>query len=365
MLVIQFLHIWERWAWIACFIIYCIVLGLGARGGYDVTSRTADMDSGRALTGDILSYLGIMFSVGASWCSIAADYNMALPATTPGWVIWGSAFVGMWFPIAFTCSVSATFMTLTKASYVTALEEESLGGVVGEILIQGAGGFGKFLLVLLAFSTISANIPNSYSGALCIQSLHPALMKIPRVFFVIVFTLIYMVVAIVGREHFSEILSNFSSSAFHVLPLTDLEANDSPATVLAYYTAFLSAIVFLEIFYFRSSRGPLGTSTNWDDVTDYSKLPPGYACVASICVTIPPVVMSMAETWYTGPIAKAVTEPASPYGGDLGECPPGLGPLLRSSRLTGCVRAGFEMSAVVATVSYFIFRWIEIRVFKR
>lgn len=140
------------------------------------------------------------------------------------------------------------------------------------------------------------------------------------------------------------------------------ELTRDPATVLAYYTAFLSAIVFLEIFYFRSSRGPLGASTNWDDVTDYSKLPPGYACVASICVTIPPVVMSMAETWYTGPIAKAVTEPASSYGGDLGGC---LGLLLRSVRLTGYAHAGFEMSAVVATVSYFIFRWIEIKVFKR
>jgi purine-cytosine permease-like protein len=78
--------------------------------------------------------------------------------------------------------------------------------------------------------------------------------------------------------------------------------------------------MFLEIFYFRGPRGPLaGAKTNWDDVTDYSKLPPGYACVASICVTIPPIVLSMAETWYTGPIAKAVTLPASPYGGDLGE----------------------------------------------
>lgn len=36
-------------------------------------------------------------------------------------------------------------------------------------------------------------------------------MRIPRVFFVIVFAVIYLVVALVGREHFSEILSNFSA----------------------------------------------------------------------------------------------------------------------------------------------------------
>lgn len=43
------------------------------------------------------------------------------------------------------------------------------------------------------------------------QSIHPWLMRIPRVFFVIVFAVIYLVVALVGREHFSEILSNFSA----------------------------------------------------------------------------------------------------------------------------------------------------------
>lgn len=52
-----------RWAWIGSFIIYCIVLGLGSRGNYDVNRLTPTMDEGRELTGDVLSFLGIMFSV--------------------------------------------------------------------------------------------------------------------------------------------------------------------------------------------------------------------------------------------------------------------------------------------------------------
>lgn len=207
----QFLHLWERYAWIGCFVIYCIVLGLGTRGQYDVHAGTAEMATGRELQGNVLSFLGIMFSVGSGWTSIAADYNMTLPHTTPTWAIWMSSFIGMYLPIAFTCSVSATFNILTAPDYVAAFEEESLGGVVGHILITNAGGFGKFLMVLLAFSTVSANIPNTYSGALCLQTLHPWLMKIPRIFFVIGFAAIYLVVALVGREHFSEILSNFSA----------------------------------------------------------------------------------------------------------------------------------------------------------
>ncbi|KWU43271.1 purine-cytosine permease [Rhodotorula sp. JG-1b] len=318
----QFLHLWERYAWVGCFVIYCIVLGLGTRGQYDVHAGTAEMATGRELQGNVLSFLGIMFSVGSGWTSIAADYNMTLPHTTPTWAIWMSSFIGMYLPIAFTCSVSATFNILTAPDYVAAFEEESLGGVVGHILIANAGGFGKFLMVLLAFSTVSANIPNTYSGALCLQTLHPWLMKIPRIFFVIGFAAIYLVVALVGREHFSEILSNFSA-------------------ILAYYTAFLSAIVFIEVLWFRRANGPLGGSrTNWDDVTDYKKLPPGIACTASIACTIPLIVLSMAETWYTGPIALAVSKP---YGGDL----------------------GFEVSAGMATITYFVFRHFEIRYFGR
>ncbi|GAA5906634.1 hypothetical protein JCM5296_000716 [Sporobolomyces johnsonii] len=306
----RFLHYWERYAWIGCLIIYIIILGLGKRGDYDPHSGTADMDSGRALIGDVLSFFGIMFSVGSGWTSIAADYNMTLPVDTPTSVVWLSTYFGMWLPIAFTCSTSASFLALTKASYVEAFEEGSLGGIVGQIL-SPAGGFGKFLLVLLAFSTVSANIPNTYSGALCLQSIHPILMKVPRIFFVIIFTAVYIIVAIVGKDHFSEILSNFSA-------------------ILAYYTAFLSSIIFIEYFWFRRPGGRLGP-VKPDDFTDYSKLAPGYACVASIVCTIPVVVISMASTWYVGPFALAVA----------------------------------PMSYVVSAITYPIFRELEIRYFGR
>ncbi|GAA5861555.1 hypothetical protein JCM8547_008071 [Rhodosporidiobolus lusitaniae] len=324
----RYLHYWERYSWPTWFIIYLIVLGLGAKGDYTVDRFTQTMDTGKALRGDVLSFFGIMFSVGSGWCSIAADYNMTLPAKTSAKVIWISSFIGMYLPIAFTCSLSASLLTLTKESYVAAFEDNSLGGIVGEILIAGSGGFGKFLLVLLAISTISANTPNLYSGALCLQSLHPVLLKVPRIFFVFVIYVVVLVVSIVGKEHFSEIVSNF-------------------AAILAYYTALLASVVFLEVFYFRRAGGPLeraqGKPTNWDDVTDYSKLPIGLACIATICCVIPFAVVGMAETWFIGPIALMVTQPASDYGGDL----------------------GFELTAAVALLFYPIFRHLEIRFFKR
>ncbi|GAA5920306.1 hypothetical protein JCM1841_004520 [Sporobolomyces salmonicolor] len=330
----RFLHYWERYAWIGCLIIYIIILGLGKRGDYDPHSRTADMDSGRALIGDVLSFFGIMFSVGSGWTSIAADYNMTLPVDTPTYVVWLASYFGMWLPIAFTCSTSAAFLALTKASYVEAFEEGSLGGVVGQIL-SPAGGFGKFLLVLLAFSTVSANIPNTYSGALCLQSIHPILMKVPRIFFVIIFTAVYIVVAIVGKDHFSEILSNFSA-------------------ILAYYTAFLSSIIFIEYFWFRRPGGRLGP-VKPDDFTDYSKLAPGYACVASIVCTIP-VVGADQYGQYMGESTVYDFLPIAPV----------LILLLLDIQYVGpFALAVAPMSYVVSAITYPIFRTLEIRYFGR
>ncbi|GAA5944113.1 purine-cytosine permease family protein [Sporobolomyces koalae] len=318
----RILHYWERYAWMVCFTIYIIILGLGRKGDYDVHKLTETMDTGRALTGDVLSFLGIMFSVGSGWTSIAADYNMTLPANTPAVPIWIATYFGTWLPIAFTCSLSATFAAFTKASYATAFEEESLGGVVGEIL-KPAGGFGKFLLVILCLSVTSANVANTYSGALCLQSLHPILMKVPRIFFVIIFTAIYLVLAIVGKDNYSRILGDF-------------------AAILAYYTAFFSCILFLEVFWFRRKNGRLGP-INADHYADYSKLAPGWACLGAILCSIGIVVPSMAESYYTGPIALAVTQPDSNYGGDL----------------------GFELCYAVAAITYPIFRTLEIRYFGR
>jgi purine-cytosine permease-like protein len=73
----KILHYWERYAWIACFIIYCIILGLGSRGNYDVHAKTATMDTGKPLIGDVLSFFGIMFSVGSGWTSIAAGESLS------------------------------------------------------------------------------------------------------------------------------------------------------------------------------------------------------------------------------------------------------------------------------------------------
>ncbi|KAK4057190.1 hypothetical protein OIO90_001685 [Microbotryomycetes sp. JL221] len=316
---LRWAHYFERWCFIPCFIIYVIILGLGSRGHYDLQAGADTQDKGAALVGDVLSFAGICFSIASAWTSIAADYNTYAPSNSSRGKIFAATWLGTFIPICFINISGAALWSITEPSYVAAREQDGLGGILGAVL-EPSKAFGKILLVILAFSTIAANIPNTYSGALSLQSLHPILLKVPRVVFVIIVTAAYVAAACAGREHFSEIVANF-------------------AAILSYYTAGLFALLLLEFGWFRRRNGILG-KIDPDEWCNWKVLPPGYACAMTFCITVGAAVVSMATVFWTGPIAKLVTEP---YGGDL----------------------GFEFSFVFTFVFFFIFRTIEIRYFKR
>ncbi|KAK4051357.1 hypothetical protein OIV83_002841 [Microbotryomycetes sp. JL201] len=316
---LRWAHYFERYCWAVCLVIYVIILGLGSRGKYDVNAGAAEQDTGSALIGGVLSFAGICFSIASAWTSIAADYNTYAPADTSRTKVFLATWLGTFIPICFINISGAALWSITDPKYVAAREADGLGGILGAVL-EPAKQFGDILLVLLAFSTIAANIPNTYSGALSLQSLHPILLKVPRVVFVLIVTIIYVVAAIAGREHFSEIVANF-------------------AALLSYYTAILFALLLLEFGWFRRRGGPLG-KVNPDDFNDWKALPPGIACALAFCCAAGGAAASMATVYWTSPIALMVTRP---YGGDL----------------------GFEFSFVFMFVTFFIFRTLEVKYFGR
>jgi len=310
----DYIHHWERYVWIPCLIIWCMVVGLGHRGDYALNA--VQQDTGRALIGDVLSYMGIMFSVGSSWTTMICDYNAYEPADTSSTKIFFMTYCGIWIPCLFMNSLGAVLITVSKPDYVAAYTDGSVGGLIGYILINAWGGFGKFLMVFLALTAISVNVPNTYSTALSIQALWRPLAKVPRFLYTIVVTIVYLVAAIAGRQHFSAILSNLLA-------------------LLSYWTAFFFVIVATELFYFRRVGGPLGPFDP-NDVTNPEKLPKGYAAVLAMAFGAAGSVVGMAETYYIGPAALAI---AKPYGGDI----------------------GFEMSAVCSGIVFFVVRSWEIR----
>jgi len=161
--------------------------------------------------------------------------------------------------------------------------------------------------VLVVFSVIGNNIPNTYSTGLSIQALGRPFAMIPRFFWVFLSFVIYTIAGVAGREHFSAILSNFLA-------------------ILSYWTAFFVVIVAEEHFLFRRKGGVLGgyNLADWDNP---SKLPLGIAGILAACFGVAGAVVGMAQVWYIGPIGKLAGEA---YGADL----------------------GFELAAGFATVTY-------------
>lgn len=102
----------------------------------------------------------------------------------------------------------------------------------------------------------SNNIPNTYSAALSIQALGRPFAIVPRFLWVFVVFVVYTVAGVAGREHFSEILTDFLS-------------------VLSYWTTFFIVIVAEEHFIFRRKRGALG-GYNLDDWDNPSKYVPSF-----------------------------------------------------------------------------------------
>ncbi|KAH7913882.1 permease for cytosine/purines, uracil, thiamine, allantoin-domain-containing protein [Hygrophoropsis aurantiaca] len=308
-------HVYERYAWMVAFTIMLFLWGLGAKAGYDVNAQKAYQDTGKALSADVLSFGGIVFGSFSGWAPVAADYNCRLPADTPRWRVFLLTFFGLWIPICFVEILGAALMTIQNPAYTSAFTNGSTGGLIAQVLSPW-GGFGKFILVLLALSVIANNIPNTYSTGLSIQALGRPFALIPRFFWTLLAFVIYTVAGVAGREHFSTILSNFLS-------------------ILSYWTAFFIVIVAEEHFIFRRKNGPLG-GYNLDDYDTPSRLPIGIAGILAGAFGVAGAIVGMAEVWYIGPLGKMAGEA---YGADL----------------------GFELAAGFAGVTYPIFRAVEIR----
>lgn len=165
-------------------------------------------------------------------------------------------------------------------SWMAAFEQGSTGGVMLEML-RPAGGFGKFVAVIIAFSLLGNIAGTMYAITIQFQNLLPIFSKVPRYIFSIITTAIVIGAAIPISASLEESLENFLG-------------------VISYWGAVFVGIVSTEHLYFRKK------ASNYDPAiwNVGSKLPVGAAAVASVFIPFGLIVPCMSETWYTGPIAK-------------------------------------------------------------
>lgn len=183
-----------------------------------------------------------------------------------------------------------------------------VGGVMSEMLAP-AGGFGKFILVLLALSVIGNVALSMYSVALNLQMLLPFFARVHRFVFILVTMAIMIPFAIRAAEQWQESLTNFLA-------------------VIGYWAGCFDAVLIVELAVFRRMDYSTFDHAIWNVGR---RLPPGVAAIGASLVSMALVVPGMAESWYTGPIAETT--------GDI----------------------GFEMAFAVTAVFYVPFRWLEIR----
>jgi len=305
-------HFYERWSWIPVVIIFFILLGETASS----MSAGDYAGSGPVEAGGVLSFGAAIVGFGIGWSSLAADYTCNMNEDVPSVKVFIATYIGLNVPLILVETLGAAMMTtfIAQPTWGDAYEANSIGGLLAAGLGR-LGGFGSFLMVVLALSIIANNLPNLYSFGLTFQTISKYTQAVPRFFLVVLGTIIYIPLAIAGASHFESVL-------------------DTLLVFLAYWLAIYSVILLEEHFIFRH-----GKWSNWepDNYHDSSLLPVGLAALGALLIGIVGAVMGMSTVWFVGPIGKLIGDPV--FGGDI----------------------GFELAGGFAGITYPILRYIEKR----
>lgn len=313
----KLVHIYERWSWIPCFIIFLVALGTFAHSG-NFDAR-APLSRGPAEAGAVLSFAASVYGFATGWTACAADYTVYQPVGRSRASIFFWTFAGLLFPLVFTELLGAAIATAitSNAAYSDAYSASGIGGLLAQVLVPPLGRFGEFCVVVLALSNIANNCPNMYSVSLSLQVLARATGRVPRSLWTVVGTAAYVAIAIPAYDHFEAALQNL-------------------LLLVGYWLAIYEGICLTDHFVFR--RGFKGYRI--EDYMVPSRLPPGFAAISAFVAGVVGAVLGMAQAWFTGPIGRLC---GAEFGGDV----------------------GFELAFSFAAVVYLCLRSVERRYFGR
>jgi NCS1 nucleoside transporter family len=315
---ISVFHYYERFAFIPQIIVFCILFGISAKH-YDLTTPSAG--DPRTVAGDRLSFFSICLSAAITYGGLGADYFVYWPTTTSRLSVFAATLFGLSvsFTLALVLGIGLGSGITSYQPYSNAWTNSQGGSGSGALLVAGfepLHDFGKFCAVIAALGVIANTIPPTYSSGVDFQILGRYAAKVPRVIWNTIGVIIYTVCALAGRNHLAVIFTNFLA-------------------LMGYWVAIWFAIILEEYLIFRRSA----KAYNWAAWDDRGKLPLGIAALVAFLVGYGGSVISMAQVWYIGPIARLIGE----YGGDAGNY------------------VGFSCAALV----YPPLRWLELKKFGR
>src|SRR5437660_1769170 len=300
----RYVHRYERYAWIPMAIIFAIMFFVALPHFHIIppsnTTTAAEIAS-------LLSFGGAVYGFATGWSSYAADYNVNQPEETPSSRVFWLTFLGVFLPCMLLETLGMAFTTYGPWATKFA------NGLVGDLLaavVAPLGGFGTLILALLALSVVANNVPNDYSLGLSVQVFGRPFQRVKRYVWTLAGAVIYVLIALPASANFAHTLTDF-------------------LLIIAYWPGPWSIILVIEHFVFRHGR------YNVDDWNNPSRLPMGWAAIASMLFGLVGVLLGAAQVYYVGPIARLVNPP---YGMDV----------------------GFELGLVFAGIAYLILRRIEL-----
>lgn len=165
---ISWIHRLDAFLWISPFVVWCVAAGSGAKHFHGDAVKSPTGPNGAAAA---LSFMAVVFSFAVSWINCAADYNVKMPANTPRYKIFWATYAGIcefisklrgWSWLTSIVVPTVLVQTLGAALYSgvqanAAWKHAYLAYGVGgplKMALEPAGGFGKFLMVLAALSSI-------------------------------------------------------------------------------------------------------------------------------------------------------------------------------------------------------------------
>ncbi|KAI0042800.1 hypothetical protein FA95DRAFT_1547177 [Auriscalpium vulgare] len=274
------LHLYESLVWIPNLVAFITMLVVGAQ-------HVVDLPKAASAPSAVLSFASVVFASVLSWCASTPDYGV-YHAPAPTWRIFIFVYLGFFIASLPAHVLGAVFAASAPAvpAWQAGLGDSNsnIGGLIGAVLAT-AGGFGKFMTVVIALTIPSVVSPTMYSFGTCFMAVQPFLAIIPRYCYVVLFTAILIPVAIVG-----------SSKSYNTL--VDI------LSIVGYWSAPFAAIVLAEHALIRRGRWASYATADW---ASPRRLPLGLAAVLAFCGSAALIVPCMDQVWYTGSFAKRGT----------------------------------------------------------
>lgn len=237
-----------------------------------------------------ISFFSLCLSAAISYGGGAADFFVYYPPSTSRPAIFAASLLGLAFSFTFAliAGIGPASAIPTRPSFSDAYDI-SQGALLVTALDEPLGRFGRFLGVVIALTNVANSVAPTYVVGIDIQILGRGFARVPRVIWNTVGVIIYTVCALAGRDHLSEIFTNFLA-------------------LMGYWVAIWIAITVEEQLVFRRQSG-----YDWTAWNTKEKLPLGVAALAAFLVGWAGAILCMAQVWYIGPIAKTVGD----YGADV------------------------------------------------